>query len=396
MNIKYILISLVLSNFVYAQFSPNLEISTYYDDNLFRSPYELNDLVSDIDLKLNYQIPNSNLHLYYNPDIILFNNYSERNFSLHGIGLSYFKDLNEEESRVFYLGAEYNKRINKSELDFYNYNQFYGYANMRFDLNLFFLKLGYNYRYRDYMNFSDLTNSRQYIFAQINKALPSRTSIILEADLGRKSFAGSKSLTSVYEDYNSYTQGRGKGRGATGVVTDTNYTSVTQTFKAPSLDQFVLLARVAQSLHPKVGIYIQYRKQISLTEQTTYLNSDAYFQDEEIFDDPFSYESDAVSSQLTWIFPWVVKFQLGASYSTKNYISEQAYTSELDSLASGGTRQDDRSLLYLNLSKSINFNKNWLNAVTLNFNYHYARNESNSYWYDYKNSVIGGGIEWKF
>ena len=46
--------------------------------------------------------------------------------------------------------------------------------------------------------------------------------------------------------------------------------------------------------------------------------------------------------------------------------------------------------------KTINFNKSWINNLDLSLNFNYGRNESNSYWYDYKNSVFGGGITWKF
>jgi hypothetical protein len=399
MNTKIILLFLFAA-VCNAQFNSNISFSSYYDDNLFRSPFQSEDIVSDMDITLGYKINNTNFEISYNPDFIFFTDFSERNFSTHSVGFNYLKPLNKSGLNTFYIGADYTKRINKDIFNFYDYNQYYAYLNARFDLDLFFLKIGYNFRNREYSNFTDLTNYQHYIFAQMNKAFPTRTSVIVEADLGNKSFEGYQTLTSVYKNYDSNYGygGRGKGMGSGEVIIteDTTYTTVTRLLEKPKLNHIVLLARVAQSLHTKLGIFVQYRQQISLTDQTNYMNSDAYFQDEEIFDDPFSYESQGFSSQLTWIMPLNVKFQLGGGYTSKQYISEKSYISAEDSVASGPVREDQRSFIYLNLSKTINFNKSWINNLDLSLNFNYGRNESNSYWYDYKNSVFGGGITWKF
>ena len=377
-----------------AQFNPTLEISTFYDNNLFRTPNPVTDVMTNVDLRLNFQVAESNAQFYYNPDIYIFNTYNERNFSIHGLGLSYFKDLNEDETHTLFLGADYNKRIDKTEFNFYDYNQFYAYLNFRFDLDWFFLRTGYNYRFRDYFNFSDLSNSRHYLFAQINKSFPTRTTFIAEVNYGRKNFSGTQTLVTAYSNNSGSTGGFGRGRWSGDLAGDTTQSYLTETLQAPSLDQMVLFVRMSQSIYSKMGIYLQYRHQVSLTSQTEYLNSDAYFQDEEIFDDPFSYESRTVASQLTWIMPFFTRLQIGGGYDLKYYISEQAYLSENDSLASGGDRQDKRSFLYLNLSKNFKLNKPWLNTLSINLNGYFTRNRSNSYWYDFRNTVFGGSISW--
>ncbi|MCD4692526.1 MAG: hypothetical protein K8R79_06415, partial [Calditrichales bacterium] len=139
-----------------------------------------------------------------------------------------------------------------------------------------------------------------------------------------------------------------------------------------------------------------YRRQISLTDETDFVNADGYYHDEELFDDPFSYESESYSSQLTWMLPWSMKLQAGGAFVSKNYISEQAFTSADDTLGLGGIRLDDRGSYFVNFSKTFYLNKNWLKSLHFNLNYSYIRNESSSYWYDYKNTVLGGGIQWNF
>jgi hypothetical protein len=382
--LKYILLAAsFINSALWAQFASNIEISSYYDDNLYRSPVPTEDLLTSIDLNLSYRLEDSNFRLFYNGNFFLYRDISDQSFSLNGIGLNYFSPLGDEDLHLFYLGLDGTLRINKEEFNYYDYSQLYAYTNLRFDLDFLFLKVGYNFRYRDYSNIPELKNFRHYVFAQVNKSFLTRTTIILETDLGHKSFASQESYLSNDSD------GRGHGYMAEGYIT-------TFTSEIPSMSQVVFLARITQSLFQKMGLYIQYRTQMSLTDQASYINSDSYFKDEELFDDPFSYEGRGLSSQLTWLMPWAMKVQIGGSLISKNYISEQAYTSAEDTSGLGGARADERSSLYIDFSKTIILNKYWANSIRFSLYYNYTDNQSNSYWYNYKNNVIGGGLEWRF
>lgn len=383
MNYSRIIVFIFLSTGIsFAQFSKNIEISSYLDDNLYRSPDPVSDLLTDVSIRLSYRPDDSDMNYYYNGGMFLYRNNSLRNFSFHGLGFNYFNPFGGDDEHRFYLGADLTFRLNGDEYNYYDYNQIYAYSNVRFNFNWFFLKSGYNFRYRSYSNLPDLTNYRHYLFIQANKSFDTRTTIILEADIGHKSFAG--------QEYFTTSAGMGRGR-----MSD-NYSSTTSILEIPSLSQAVLLARISQSLHEKAGLYAQYRRQFSLTGETDFVNTDGYYQDEELFDDPFSYESEAYSSQLTWIGPWLMKFQLGGVFTSKKYISEQAFTSADDSVGLGGIRLDERASYYVNFSKTIYLNRKWIKSLNFNLNYKYDRNESNSYWYDYKNAVWGGGIQWNF
>ncbi len=378
-----LLISFVINSTLWAQFTSDIEVSSFYDDNLYRSPESTDDLLTGIALNLNYRPENSNIRYYYNGNFLLYRDFSDRNFSLHGLGFTYFTPFGDEDIHNFYFGTEGVLRIDGEEYNYYDYKQLYAYTNFRFDLDYLFLKVGYNFRYRNYSNLPDLTNFRHYLFFQANKSFSTRTTIILETDLGYKSFAG--------QDSYLITEGGGRGRG---YMTD-SYTTTT-TSEIPTMGQIVLLARIAQSLHERMGLYAQYRSQISLTDQASYNNSDSYYQDEELFDDPFSYEGRGLSSQLTWMMPWSIKLQIGGSLISKDYISEQAYVSAEDTVALGGTRTDDQRNLSLNFSKTFFLNKSWINSLRINLYYNYIDNESNSYWYNYRNGIVGGGIQWRF
>ena len=378
MDIKKLAIILLAgTQFVLAQISPDFNVTTYIDDNVFRSPEPVKDVLTDVGIHLNYQPQNSNLQVKYEGDFYLYNILNERNFSLHSIGFSSFNPFGRKDQHTFYYGADLDLRINGEEYNYYNYGQFYLYGSAFLNLQKFILKTGYNFRYREYSNLPELSNSRHYLFIQANKSLPTRTTLILEADYGYKSFAGQQAETI-----------RGRRR--------MNVTYYTEATTIPSLSHIILLARVAQSLHPKIGMFVQYKKQISLTSQTDYLNSDDYYQDEELFDDPFSYQMDRFTAQLTWMLPGKTSLKISGSSYDKNYISEQAYISAEDSTGSGGSRSDNGKSIFISLEKSFPLSKSWIKTLTFRLYYNHIINESNSYWYDYKNSVISGSISWKF
>jgi len=392
-NIIHPLLYLTLSvNYLLAQFNSSVEVSSTLDDNVFRSPIPVEDVITDLDLDLGYRFTNSNFHIYYNANLIFYQNLKERNLSLHRIGLSYFKPFGNEDRHTFFIGANGLARFDGVEYQEYDYNQLYTYANIRFDFDYLFLKVGYNFRYRDYTNLPELNNLQHYVFLQANKSFETRTTLILEADLGYKSFT-----SHVYFTTNKQTSDSsgGSGQGPGGPSSGFSF-PVTVSADIPPMSHVIIIARIAQSIFDQMGVYFQYRKQINLSNQITSVSGSAFYQDEELFDDPFSYESQGLSTQLTWMMPWSLRLQLGGSYIDKNYIEEIAFTSIDDSVGSGGSRIDNQENLYFNLTKTFSVKKNWLNTLLINFYIGYTLNKSNSYWYKYENRIIGGGVQWRF
>ena len=384
--VKYLIWTVfVINHSLLAQFSSSLEVNSALDDNVFRSPEPTEDFISNLDIDLGYRFNNTNLQILYNGNFIFYRNLKERNLSLHQFGLNYYLSFGKDDLHTFFIGGNGLTRIDGEEYKEYDYNQLFAYANFRFDLESLFLKTGYNFRYRDYSNIPELTNLRHYLFIQANKSFSTRTTLILEADLGYKAFT-SQVLYSAYSDDSNH--------GPRRQIRPSRF--VTSSSEVPSMGQLILLARVSQSIYEKMGIYVQYRKQISLSDQITSITGDNFYQDEELFDDPFSYEGQGISTQLTWMMPWSMRLQIGGSLIDKNYISEQAFVSIDDTVGLGGQRIDDQNNLFLNFTKTFNFKRKWMNALMFNIYIGYTNNKSNSYWYNYTNRIIGGGIQWRF
>lgn len=388
----FILIFFLLPGLLIAQFTKDIEISAYYDNNLYRSPESEKDWLTDALIRLNYQFPNSHFNIHYQGNLLMYQDYTTRNFSYNTFGFNHRLSFGKDEKQNFYYGANSKFRLNNDEYIIYDYSQIYAYSNFRFNLDFMFIKTGYNFRYRNYSNISDLSNQRHSFFVQANKSFPTRTTLILESNIGHKSFTGTETITST----STFSQeGKGKGKGKMSGNENQDITT-TSALDIPSLSQAVVLTRITQSLHNHIGLYVQYRRQFSLTDETSFRNSDGYYQDEELFDDPFSYESESYSTQLTWMLPWSMKVQIGGVVTSKNYISDQAFISTQDTIASGGIRLDDYKQIHLNFTKIFFLNKNGLKSLHIMFYYNYIDNESNSYWYDYKNTISGGGIKWNF
>lgn len=383
--IKSIFVLLFLNlNIVFSQLNINLSYNGYADNNLFRSPQSVSDFLSSAKLRTSYRFDKEGLTIYNNINLLGYKEYSERNFLTNNIGLSKHFKLGENQFSNMYLGGNWNLRANKEDYEYYNYSQLSGYLNLQLFTNIALFKGGYSYRWREYINWSGLSNHLHNVFFQINKSLPTRTTLILETGFGNKSFIGKDSITTTIKTG----QGNGNRSGTS---------TITKAISKPlNTSQINLTLRLSQSINDKTGLFVQYRKQISMDDETSYQNFDDYYQDDELFDDPYTYESDAYSTQLTIMLPESSKILIGGSYHDKNYISEKILIDENDVLGANDLRIDNQYIAFVDISKIFNVRKDWLNSIKLNIYFTYTNNESNSYWYNYENSAFGGGIQINF
>lgn len=381
---KYYMIALVIMALpfaAFAQFQARFDYSSIYDDNIYLSPEKTGDLIQDLDLTLNYTFRDSATTLYYNADFLSYIYNPVRNILLNKAGLRYMKDFGKEKEHYFYMGGYFQDRRNTDTYYFYDYQQAYLYANLRFSLNRTFLKMGYNFRYRRYENIMELTNFQNYAYLQLNQTFRTRTSLFLEADLGFKSFF--KTIT-----YTPVAGGDGNG-GNSGI----QYAVVEE--QIPNLNHLVVLFRVAQALHDRVGMNVQYRGQFSMNDESR-VNSGSYFEDEELFDDPFSYTSHGLSSKLTIVLPKHMYIQAGGGITLKDYISETSYISAEDSTGMGDFRADTRINAFLKLSKVFYLKPGWIDSINPYLSYSYIDNRSSSYWYNYNYHYLVLGFAFNF
>jgi hypothetical protein len=371
------LVFLISIGIAQAQMSTGISFSSFWDDNVFRSPLAQSELLNDIGLNFSY-VPEDNRFTYQGGlSYLSYLENNTRNFSTLDAAVRLQLPINHKKTDFIFSGLELSSRLNSPEYDYYNFTQLHLYFNLNRMMSGFLLRSGLSYRYRSYSQLPDLTNSTYTLFTQINRSFPTRTSVFFEADLGYKEFAGIMVFDSTL------TSGGGPGRGQ---YSSGSYSNAGEF--VPSMTQIVLLGRIAQSLSDQVGIYFQYRWQRIVNTQSEYQNQSDFYQDEEIFDDPFSYHAQTYSSRLTLLLPLKIQLFINGSFSRKDYHHEYAWLSATDSLTSGGLRQDDVTIFNPVLSRTFQLKNKNLDSVNLEIEYYFRKNESNSYWYNYDNNVV--------
>lgn len=379
------IITSLITSVAIAQFNFNVSFNHYIDDNLFRTPDPIQDQLSNYQIGTNLRFKDSGLSIYDNFNALNYKDNENRSFMTNKVGFSNRINWGDNSLSSLYFGANWNLRINQSDFEYYNYSQFSGFVNTQIFPKFFILKGGYSYRWCNYLNWTDLSNHLHNAYVQINKSLPTRTTFIAEIGYGEKSFLGTDTISTTI------TNGRGNGRHS-GTITEIT----DEIDKALNTSQLNFTFRITQSLKDNIGLYIQYYKQYSIDDEISYSNFDDYYQDDELFDDPFTYESDEYSSQITWILPQLSKIIIHGAYAYKNYISEITYVDENDTTGTDILRADTQIQININFSKTFKIEKYWINSINFNLNYSHIINDSNTYWYNYKSSVFNAGLKVNF
>lgn len=90
------------SGMLWAQFNKTIEINSYTDDNLYRSPEPVSDVLTNLYLGLSYQPNESTINYYYDTHLFLYQDAVVRNFHLHEIGYDYYKTFGKEKQNRLY------------------------------------------------------------------------------------------------------------------------------------------------------------------------------------------------------------------------------------------------------------------------------------------------------
>jgi len=376
---RYIyLFVLLAAGFVQAQFQSNVSLSTFLDDNIYRLPDPQSELLTELGLSMTYLPEDDRFSYHGGLSYLSFLDEPDRNFMTLDGALRLQLPL-DTKSDMLYTGLEVSSRFNSPEYNYYDFSQLNFYLNMNKMWSTYLLKAGLNYRLRSYDQFPDLNNHTYTLFTQLSHSFPTRTSVIIESDLAYKQFAG----ITIFDSTQTHTGGRGMGRNAS---SSGSYTTSDEYI--PSMTQLVFLGRVAQSLTDKIGLYAQYRWQRIIDTQSEYQNQADFYQDEEIFDDPFSYHSQTYSTRLTLILPWQMKLLINGSYSLKDYHHEYAWLNAIDTVVTEDLRQDNVTVFNPVLTRSFSFDNKMIDSFDWDVEFYFRKNDSNSYWYNYKNSVV--------
>lgn len=367
---RFIIIALalgVLSTESTAQFRFGGQMAAMYDDNVNNNYLQISDQITQFALQAahDWRSEVRTTQAFYTGSLNYFDNLSERTFHYHSLGLVHSRSLGQGQTTTLNAGATYNLRRNREAYAFYNHRQFSAYANLKHHLTQYWLgRLSYSLRYFNFAELPEFNYVEHYAFAQLTATLTTKTTIILESDLGSKIYTTTSfdELTSMRGHY-----GHGGSR---------------NTSSQPQVTQFIGIARIGQNLVDGTGLSVTAQYQFNLQKEGRYLSyEDGVISDDELFDDHYGYEGTHVSVMLTQLLPAGMVLKVTGSSQERNFSERPAY--DLAGIQVAAERRDNRKQLSAQFVKPFK-----PLGVSLGLGYDYIRNTSNDHYYGFANHAV--------
>ncbi len=422
-----------------AQWFGSLSLDNGYDDNMFRNYNASGSASTDVSLMFGYFPDEQNWAVNYSGSLSAFSEYPERFYSVNSLGASYVLSLDKAERNTLTFLASGTARIDREDYMLYDYSQAMASVSLKQYLGGSLpLMASYRARYRQYPNFGELSYLEHFATLGSMIFFETRTSIRAQVELGYKNYtsnflmndepAGGSGFVADQtgltldgggdgngggngntgggngssgggngntETGNGNGSGRmnlgGNGNGQAGMESSVDYLI----YEEPSTSQLSAWINVGQSLGEQTGLSVRLRQRWNLTARGRAFVGGAidFIGEEELFDDPYSYESTELSLMLTQMLPWSMTLKAGALYFLKNY----EYPAIFDSPDTDTPmREDTRSGGWISLSRA--FGGDWLlfSGLRISFNYTYLSNESNTEYYNYNSHAVGLGLSTEF
>jgi hypothetical protein len=414
-----------------AQWLGTVSIDNGYDDNMFHNYTASESASTDIALMYGYFPEDGNWALNYTGALSSFSQYPDRMYATNTLGASWALPYGTDDVNSITLLGIGSMRLDKEDYSLYDYSQILTSISLKQKLiDDLPLLMSYRARYRSYPNFGELSYLEHFASIGTMMFFETRTSIRVQADYGYKNyltttnsdptltpngFTAAESGMTVDGGGNGgggnggggnggggYGSGSGNGSGAgrlsmggngqgTGMESSVEYLI----YEVPSTSQLSAWVNVGQGISDGTGLSMRYLQRWNLTDRGRAFVGGAvdFIGEEELFDDPYSYQSNEATLTLTQVLPWTMKMKVGGYFIHKTY----AYPSTLDYTdPSVATRADDRMGGWLTVSKSIGGDWLLFNGLDLTVGYVYLRNQSNTSYYDYSSNSLSFGISTNF
>lgn len=387
---------------VQAQWVKSFSVGTIYDDNAFRTYAAKPDYVTQLSgyLAKEHSGERWQSRIFYRGNYNLFGRYSERNYFFQQAGVALTRPaLGGKKRDALFLGANGVQRVNRALYNYYNLAEATAFVNAKLYLApASFTQFGYRWRGRWYSNLESFSYAEHFLFARLTHSFPSRTTLVLETNYGRKIYLQQTSTVGIDSptgnNWHYGEHGGGMGRMWNGGGSD-NGAMIPSS--RPQVGQWVALLRVAQSLTANTGLSGEFTVRRNHANAVRYLAGQVagYTSEDELFDDRYGYESEEVSLNFTQLLPWQMSLKLGGEVQWKNYPNRPALDLAGNPLTSGELRDDRRITGWIALSKSLILSENG-KSLDLVGEYNLIDNQSNDRFYDFRSGAVTVGVGMKF
>ena len=362
-----ILVLSIRGSVLVAQTTLYLTTHLIQDGNAFQTSVEQSDWINNSTFYIGHRFSGESFELtgYYNADVLFFTNNAQLNNYAHKVGIS---GALKGESSSLRFSASARLRDYKETYAYYNVDRYHMnmYWRCEPDFKYNFM-LGFTLSKDQYEVFDDLDNQAYRVNMKVQRFFQSRWSIAGETGFGLKNYTNQ----SVFEYF-------GTASGQQSV----------QRFKEEPVRAMVFDASVniAKSLASLTGISLGLGGQWFVGDPiAAYSNGIYYFTENDLFDDPYSYEGIYGTLQLTQQFSVGFQAKAGLKVQQKDYTGTPALDGEGE--LTGEHRRDRRDEYYFMVSKR--FRTGWQipSSIGLFFHFIYRNNPSNDPYYDYKDHI---------
>lgn len=370
---KYISIILFLIVIkIQAQWSFGIVTDQQYNNNPFQSPIPIETLVSSYDFTVSNNF--NDFELSYYGSYINLVKIPERNFYWHQLAFT----KNDSVSSLGIIAEQRNGKDIYTYFNFKNIYAFYTYTIENEILNLFINPI---VNYTSYDEIKILDNVKLSLNYKFSKAWETKTTLFFGGSLNYKKY-----LYPTQSGYYTYF--------------DSNNIFHKDFYVDQNINSLINLSsyiRIAQSITETTGLAFQYSNKTifdEIPDENKELNV-IYGDESEIFDDPTNLQGNFYSIEFTKIFLEDLQLRLGY-YLNKKFYPTQGIYDDLGNYFLDKMRTDKQTIFGISLSKT--FSLEYLNESYLNvsINFQSINNNSNSYWFNYKNTTFGINLGFQF
>ncbi len=351
---------------VMAQLSFQGKISAMIDDNVNNNSLRLSDRITSLGLQVghDWETELTNTQLFATTALNYHTFVPGRTFQYHMAGLAYSRLWGDDEETLLNAGATVGFRSDREEYLFYDHRMISLYANLKHAFSGGMLgRAGYTLRTLQFSELPAFNYTEHVLFAQSSFFLPSRTTIILQTDIGAKLYG------TANEDSVSATQGNGRGRSGESV-------------SAPGVIQAIGSIRIGQSLTEGTGLSVTAGYQANLLKEARVLGSEfGMMSDDDLFDDHYGYEGPQAGLMVTQLLPWDMKLRINGSWQERQYATQAAY--DLEGILVDPHRFDVRRAVGLHLTVPLT-----PLGCTVEAAYDHISNRSNDPFFTYTNNAF--------
>lgn len=359
-----ILYTVFLTSNIKAQLKYSFSWFLIKDDNTFKSRNEYDELINTASFLISrgYSGESFNIQGYFNANLSLFNNYKDLKNHSHNFGIS-GKFLKGNYTVDF--GANASIRRNDAQYIYYNTDNFDFFGRLRYEPSLSKIyTLGLTYAENKFKEFDIIDNNTYRIYAKYQRFFQSKLSISGEMGLGVKNYINQ-------EVFNYYGQGEGFPPPPPRYSEDPISSTI-----------FSMSAKIAKSITDNTGISFNFGGQLFVGDPIeAFSNGIYYYTENDLYDDPYSYEDKFSSLNFTRQFNVDLIGKFGIKYQRKYYKGTPALD-EFGELT-GANRRDTRKEYSFLISKKFNTEWSFPGAIELYFRFLIRQNTSNDIYYKF-------------